>query len=72
MNELNFKKLLAENFVEHVETKNNCEIEQWVSQVISFSTQYRGWEAKNIIGPSNTYPKYGDITTAWYFFMIYK
>jgi hypothetical protein len=39
---------------------------QWVAKVESFSSQYSDkWPATNVIGPSNTYPKYGDQQTAW-------
>jgi hypothetical protein len=41
-------------------------VEQWVAKVESFSSQYSDkWPATNVIGPSNTYPTYGDQQTAW-------
>lgn len=39
------------------------EVNQWVKDVTAFSTEYSSWPAKNVCGPSNTYPKYGDIQT---------
>jgi len=39
--------------------------EQWVNKVHHFSSQFAGWPATNLIGPSNTYPNYGDRNTAW-------
>lgn len=45
--------------------KNEYEFEQWVHQVVKYSSEYNGWPAKNVIGKSNTYPNYGDIRTAW-------
>ncbi|KAL9656922.1 hypothetical protein ABK040_007014 [Willaertia magna] len=39
---------------------------QWVHSVIEYSSQYSAsWQAQNICGESNTYPNYGDQTTAW-------
>ncbi|EFC46723.1 predicted protein [Naegleria gruberi] len=38
---------------------------QWAYRLIGFSSEYNGWPATNVIGPSNTYPDYGDIKTAW-------
>jgi hypothetical protein len=32
---------------------------QWVSEVIRASSEYIGWPARNVIGASNTYPRYG-------------
>jgi hypothetical protein len=40
-------------------------ISQWVKQVLAFSSEYAGWPATNVVGPSNTYPQYGDLKTAW-------
>jgi hypothetical protein len=34
------------------------ELKQWVKSVIA-SSQSDSWPSKNVIGPSNTYPKYG-------------
>ncbi|CAC5409331.1 unnamed protein product [Mytilus coruscus] len=41
--------------------------EQWVSRVISYSSQYDSgnWAADSIIGKPRVYPKYGDIPGAW-------
>jgi len=47
------------------EKKPSGEIEQWVKEIISFSSNSEGWSASNICGPSNTYPQYGDLQTAW-------
>jgi hypothetical protein len=38
---------------------------QWASKLIARSSEYNGWPATNVLGPSNTYPQYGDINTAW-------
>jgi subtilase family serine protease len=40
---------------------------RYADSVIAFSTQYTStnWSAKQILGPPNTYPKYGDMATAW-------
>jgi len=40
---------------------------QWVKSVISFSTQYgtTSWAANQVIGKPDTYPQYGDKSTAW-------
>lgn len=40
--------------------------QQWVAKVNKFSSEYNGWPATNVCGPSNTYPNYGDLRTAWY------
>lgn len=42
-------------------------IRQYASKVIRFSTQYTAssWSASQALGKPNTYPKYGDFTTAW-------
>jgi hypothetical protein len=40
-------------------------ISQWVHEVVSCTSEYSGWPATNVIGPSNTYPEYGDLRTAW-------
>jgi len=45
--------------------KTDKEIQQWVSKVMSSSSEANGWPATNIVGPSNTYPKYGDSKTNW-------
>ncbi len=39
----------------------------WADSVIAFSTQYSstGWSANQLLGAPNTYPNYGDISTAW-------
>ncbi|XP_076075167.1 uncharacterized protein LOC143046075 isoform X1 [Mytilus galloprovincialis] len=41
--------------------------EQWVSRVISYSSQYNNgnWAADSVIGKPRVYPKYGDIPGAW-------
>ena len=40
---------------------------RYADSVIAYSTQYSSasWSAKQILGPPNTYPKYGDLSTAW-------
>eukprot|EP01080_Neovahlkampfia_damariscottae_P006952 gene6952-11114_t len=40
------------------------ETKQWVKSVI-YSSQSDSWPASNIVGASNTYPKYGDLQTTW-------
>merc|ERR1712013_93791 len=42
-------------------------MEQWVSSVRSFSSQYNDgtWAAHQVIGPPKVYPRYGDINGAW-------
>jgi len=44
-------------------------LSQWVSEVISFASEYSSgvgsWGADNLIGPPQTFPRYGDISTAW-------
>ncbi|HRG89675.1 MAG TPA: choice-of-anchor Q domain-containing protein, partial [Chitinophagales bacterium] len=39
----------------------------WADFVIAYSSQYSssGWSAQQLLGPPNTYPSYGDISTAW-------
>jgi len=39
----------------------------WADSVIEFSSQYSepDWAATQILGPPDTYPRYGDITSAW-------
>eukprot|EP01080_Neovahlkampfia_damariscottae_P005516 gene5516-9333_t len=39
-------------------------ISQWV-KTAKASSQYGGWNPQNMVGKSNTYPKYGDLKTAW-------
>jgi len=42
---------------------------QWVSKVIRASSEYStgvgSWGADNLVGPPQTFPRYGDISTAW-------
>lgn len=39
------------------------ETQQWTSRVLGFSSQYSSsWSADNVIGESNTFPKYGKCT----------
>ncbi|CAC5402422.1 unnamed protein product [Mytilus coruscus] len=42
-------------------------VEQWVSKVIHFSSQYdsQSWPASCVEGQPRVYPKYGDIAGAW-------
>ncbi|MBL7875717.1 MAG: hypothetical protein JNL53_08635 [Cyclobacteriaceae bacterium] len=42
-------------------------ISQYASKVIRFSSQYTStsWSASQALGEPDTYPKYGDFTTAW-------
>ncbi|CAC5388660.1 unnamed protein product [Mytilus coruscus] len=46
---------------------NPTRIEQWVSKVTSYSSQYsdKKWSASKAIGPHTVYPKYDDIPEAW-------
>lgn len=44
---------------------NTSLISQWVKTVLAFSSEYAGWPSSNVVGPSNTYPNYGDLKTAW-------
>ncbi len=39
----------------------------WADSVIAFSSQYSSssWSASQVLGYPNTYPNYGDISTAW-------
>jgi len=47
----------------------NYHLSQWVSEVISVASEYSSgvgsWGADNLIGPPQTFPRYGDISTAW-------
>jgi hypothetical protein len=42
---------------------------QWVSQVVEVASEYSSgvgsWGADNLVGPPQTFPRYGDISTAW-------
>jgi len=42
---------------------------QWVSEVLAVASEYStgvgSWGADNLIGPPRTFPRYGDISTAW-------
>ena len=53
------------------ETKSNAKIiSQW-AKTAKASSQYGGWIPQNIVGKSNTYPKYGDLKTAFVFFFFF-
>lgn len=43
------------------------EAKQWASKVIGYSSEYSNssWSANQVLGAANTYPKYGDNSTAW-------
>ncbi|KAG2389416.1 hypothetical protein C9374_013976 [Naegleria lovaniensis] len=42
------------------------ETQQWACRVLGFSSQYSSsWSADNVTGESDTFPKYGDMTSAW-------
>jgi hypothetical protein len=47
----------------------NYHLCQWVSNVISVASEYSSgvgsWGADNLIGSPKTFPRYGDISTAW-------
>jgi len=42
---------------------------QWVEKVIAVASEYStgvgSWGADNLVGPPQTFPRYGDISTAW-------
>jgi len=49
-------------------TNINAQV-RYADSVIAYSSQYseNDWSANQILGPPDTYPKYGDIPTAWTF-----
>lgn len=58
---------MAQKYVTHGKANNPNNIEQWVSRVINYSSQYdpESWPASCVIGQPKVYPKYGDIAGAW-------
>ncbi|XP_041362781.1 TD and POZ domain-containing protein 3-like [Gigantopelta aegis] len=42
-------------------------IKQWVSRIISFSSQYdnNNWAASCVVGEPKVYPRYGDLSGSW-------
>lgn len=58
---------MAHKAVTHSKANNPNNTEQWVSRVISYSSQYdsNSWPASCVEGPPRVYPKYGDIAGAW-------
>ena len=61
-----FEEYLNNNKIKTI-TKRERTIEQWVSKINEFSSQYgnEGWAANKVIGPPRVYPQCCDNQEAW-------